>query len=85
MKYYLYILRSKTANKYYSGISQNPQRRLEYHNTIERGFTSCYRPWKIVFIKEYNSKSEAMSAEKKIKSWKSRKMIEKIINGKITL
>ena len=84
MNYYLYILKSQSAKKYYTGISQNPERRLEYHNTIEKGFTSRYRPWKIVFVKEYKSKSEAFVVEKKIKSWKSRKMIERIINGEIS-
>jgi putative endonuclease len=85
MRYYLYILVSKSSGKYYVGISQNPKRRLEYHNTLEKGFTSRYRPWEIVFTKEYNSKKEAMISEKKIKSWKNRKMIEKVINGGITL
>ena len=85
MIYYLYILRSKSANKYYTGISQNPKRRLEFHNTIEKGFTSRYRPWELVFQKEYNSKEKAMVIEKKIKSWKSRKMIEKVISKEINL
>ena len=85
MNYYLYILKSQSAEKYYTGISQNPERRLEYHNTIEKGYTSRYRPWKIVLVKGYKSKREAMSAERQIKSWKSRKMIEKLLDGKIIL
>jgi putative endonuclease len=85
MKYYLYILKSQSADKYYTGISQNPQVRLEYHNTIEKGFTSRYRPWKIMFVKEYSSKEKALLIEKKIKSWKSKKMIEKILSGDIEL
>ena len=85
MRYYLYILKSISVGRYYTGISQNPKRRLEYHNTLEKGFTSRYRPWEIVLIKEYNSKKEAMRAEKKVKSWKSTKMIKKVIKGEITL
>ena len=85
MKYYLYILKSQVADKYYTGISRNPQVRLEYHNTIEKGFTSRYRPWKIAFVIEFDSKSEAMKAEKKIKNWKSKKMIEKILSVDIEL
>ena len=85
MKYYIYILKSDKYDKYYTGISQNPQRRLEYHNTIEKGFTSRYRPWEIVFIKEFDSKKEAMTNEKRIKNWKSRKMIEKVLKGEIKL
>lgn len=85
MKYYLYILKSQIADKYYTGISQNPHRRLEYHNTLEKGFTSRYRPWKIVYTKEFNSKEEAMVMERKIKNWKSKKMIEKILSGEIEI
>ncbi|MFH1525990.1 MAG: GIY-YIG nuclease family protein [Bacteroidota bacterium] len=59
--------------------------RLEYHNTIEKGFTSRYRPWEIVYRKEYSTKHEALLAERKIKKWKSRIMIEKLIAGEIEI
>jgi len=85
MKYFLYILKSGRVEKYYTGISQNPKRRLEYHNSIEKGFTSRYRPWKIVFVKEFSSKKEAMQMERKIKGWKSKKMIERFLSGEIEL
>ena len=85
MKYFLYILKSKKYDKYYTGISQNPQGRLEYHNTLEKGFTSRYRPWKLMFVKEYSSKEEVRLIEKKIKDWKSKKMIEKILLGNFEL
>ena len=85
MGYFLYILKSKSIDKYYVGISQNPKLRLEYHNTIERGFTSRYRPWEIVYKQEFNSKKEASAIEQKIKAWKSKRMIERIVNGDIII
>ncbi|MHB1688038.1 MAG: GIY-YIG nuclease family protein [Ignavibacteriaceae bacterium] len=85
MKYFLYILKSKTVDKFYTGISQNPQLRLEYHNSFEKGFTSRYRPWKIVFTKEFQTKEEALNIERKIKGWKSRVMIERVISGEIKI
>ena len=85
MKHSLYILQSKSCGKYYVGISQNPEIRVQYHNTIEKGFTSRYRPWEIVFIKEFENKELAMEAERKLKSWKSKKMIKKVINLEIKL
>ena len=81
MSYFLYILKSKSAEKYYTGISANPEVRLSYHNTIEKGFTARYCPWEIVFTQEYPSKEIAHEIELKIKSWKSKKMIERIIKG----
>jgi len=85
MEHHLYILRSIKVYKYYVRISKNPERRLEYHNTIEKGFTSRYRPWEIVFTKKYKTKAEAMAVEKKIKGWKSRIMIEKLITGELEI
>ncbi len=85
MPYYLYILKSIAIDKFYIGISQNPEMRLSYHNSLERGYTSRYRPWKIIYTKKYDSKKEAASAEKKIKSWKSKKMIERLLNGEVRL
>ena len=85
MSYFVYILKSQSADKYYIGSSLDPERRLKFHNTIEKGFTSRYRPWELVYIKEYSSKKEALSAERKIKSWKSKKKVIKLINGEIDI
>jgi putative endonuclease len=85
MEYYLYILKSSKIGKYYIGISQNPQKRLDYHNTFEKGFTSRYRPWSIVYTQLFNSKFEASMAEKKLKNWKSKNMIERVIKREITV
>ncbi|HRN25422.1 MAG TPA: GIY-YIG nuclease family protein [Ignavibacteriaceae bacterium] len=85
MNYYLYILRSLNFERYYVGISENVERRLKFHNTIEKGFTSRYRPWEVVFKQEFSGKEAAMKAEKKVKGWKSRKMIEKLIIREINI
>ncbi|NTU59329.1 MAG: GIY-YIG nuclease family protein [Chlorobiaceae bacterium] len=84
-RYSLYILHSESADRYYVGISSDPERRRHFHNTIEKGFTSRYRPWSQVFVKEYPSKADAHAAETKVKSWKSRKMIERLIAGDLTI
>jgi putative endonuclease len=83
LEYFLYILRSVPSQIYYIGSSDDPKRRLQFHNTIERGFTARYRPWEIVFTKEFSTKTDALRAEKKVKSWKNREMIRKLIEGKI--
>lgn len=83
--YWLYILKSRTSDKYYIGVSQNPPVKLHYHNNLEKGFTSRYRPWEIVFTKEFPDRQQAQMIEKKIKSWKSRIMVEKIISGELEI
>ena len=83
--YCLYILKSESAPRYYYGISEDPERRLSCHNSIEKGFTSRYRPWKLVFVKQYPSRTEAHRAELTVKRWKSRSMTEKLIAGIVSL
>ena len=81
MNYFLYILNSLSADKFYIGIFANPELRLSNSNSFEKGFTSRYRPWKIVFTKMFLPKNEAIATGKKIKSRKSSKMILKVISG----
>jgi putative endonuclease len=65
--------------KYYIGSSSDPYKRLAYHNSIEKGFTSRFRPWKIVFMKEFDSKEIALKIENKIKRMKSHLFIDKLL------
>jgi putative endonuclease len=85
MGYRVYILYSPKFDKYYIGQSSHPQRRLSFHNTIEKGFTSRYRPWELVYMKEYGTRQEAKSIEQKIKSWKSKIRIKELISGRIVV
>lgn len=85
MSHFVYILQSEENDRYYVGRSQNPERRLEHHNTTSTGFTSRYRPWRLVFSQEFDSKEEAVKAEKLVKSWKSKKMTRYVVDGRIQL
>lgn len=78
--FYTYIIYSPAKDKYYIGISENPSERLKKHNARNKGFTNQANDWKIVFLKSFQSKSEALALEKQIKGWKSRIKILKLIN-----
>jgi putative endonuclease len=67
MLYFLYILQSRVNQKFYIGSSEYPERHLLYHASIEKGFTSRYRPWKLVFVQKFLPKSIAQKAERKTK------------------
>jgi len=79
--FYLYILYSQNADKYYIGHTDNVQRRLEEHNTADKNsFTSRYRPW--MLKQSFNvsdSRGEARRVENYLKRLKSRKTIEHLI------
>ena len=79
--FYTYILYSKTADKFYIGMSQNPEERLKKHQNKHKGFTNISSDWQIVFTREFPSKADALAFEKKIKGWKSRKMIQVLIDS----
>ncbi len=81
MSYYVYILYSKSFDKYYIGSSQDPGRRLESHNTSARSsYTAKYRPWEMaaIFVAG-ETRAEAEAMEKYLKQQKSKKLLERII------
>ena len=79
--FYTYILFSNTINKFYVGASENPEERLKKHNAKNKGFTNQANDWQIVFLKSFETKSEALAYEKQIKNWKSAIKIQKLISS----
>ena len=85
MRCSVYILYSEKIDKYYIGSSHDPQMRLYYHNLGQKGWTKRGIPWKLVYQKEYKDKMDAMRVERHIKKLKSRKIVEKIISGALSI
>lgn len=80
MHFIVYILFSNTKDRYYVGYtSEELAERLRKHNSNHEGFTGGLGDWQIKYKEVYNSKAVALQREKKIKNWKSRKQIEKLI------
>lgn len=69
--YYLYILECSDGSLY-TGITTDVNRRLREHNENKKGakYTSCRRPSKLIFEKEFKNRSEALVGEAKIKKLK---------------
>ncbi len=79
--FYTYIVYSTSKDKFYVGATENPDERIKKHNNKNKGFTNQAKDWEIVFLKEFETKSEALAFEKKIKAWKSKTMIQKLISS----
>jgi putative endonuclease len=79
--FYIYILYSDSADKYYIGHTNDIIRRLEEHNCAEKNsFTSRYRPWILkASFPVSESRREARIVENYIKNMKSRKIVERLI------
>ena len=76
---FVYIIQSIGYNRYYIGSTVDFERRLVEHNSGKTIATKNKGPWKFVFIKKYNTLVEARRLEYKLKRFKSRKIIERII------
>ena len=76
---FVYILKSLKNGKYYIGHTDNVYNRLEEHN---RGKTFSIKnsiPFEIKFSQEFSTKAHAMKIEKKLKTWKNKEILERII------
>ena len=72
--WYLYIAKTKT-NKYYTGISTNPTKRIIAHN---RGYGAKFAinqgPFILIYVSQsINSKKQARKLEIKIKNWSQKR------------
>jgi putative endonuclease len=81
---YTYILYSEQLDRYYIGSTRDlPEDRLRRHLSDHKGFTSKSKDWEIVYLEFHQEYISAHKRELQIKSWKSRKMIEKLISTKV--
>lgn len=80
MKGWVYILKC-SDDSYYTGSTNNLERRLEQHNKGEgANHTKNRLPVKLIYFEEYSRISKAFYREKQIQGW-SRKKKEALIKG----
>lgn len=78
----LYILYSSSLDKYYIGFTGDDlDERIRKHNSNHKGFTGKANDWVVKYTEIFTTKELAMRREKNIKNWKSRKMIELLIQS----
>ena len=63
----VYILRSLKTNRFYTGCTDNPDRRLEFHNSGTTPSTKSGIPWQLIWTSELMEKPLAAALELKIK------------------
>ena len=69
--YFVYILKSSTADKYYVGQTKDTESRLAFHNSSKARWTKRFQPWKIVYKERFITRSEAMIKESFLKKQKN--------------
>ncbi|MBN8703019.1 MAG: GIY-YIG nuclease family protein [Bacteroidetes bacterium] len=81
---YLYVYILECSDKsYYTGVTNNPDKRLIEHNTGEniKSYTYSRRPVKMIYCERFVDFNLAIKWEKRIKDW-NRKKKEALINEK---
>ena len=68
MVYTVYILYSEKFKKHYAGFTSDLDTRFRSHNEFGNDWSKRYRPWKIIFTKEFLDKMQALSYEKWLKT-----------------
>ena len=82
MKCSVYIIESLKTREYYIGSSYDPNLRLKLHNSGNVKATKYKRPYRLLFFQEFKNIKIARKVERKIKSWKRKNFIDKIITDK---
>ncbi len=79
--FFVYVLYSRSANKFYVGYTSNLESRLLSHNELgTKDWTKRYRPWELVYTESYQTKLSALKREKELKTGVGREFIRKMIN-----
>lgn len=76
--YYMYIV-CCSDKSFYTGITNNIQRRIQDHNTGNGSvYTAKRRPVILVYIEKFSTRKDACKRETQIKGWTKQKKIHLI-------
>ena len=82
MPFFVYILQNDKGRFYISQTSDIVER-LERHNKGKVFWTSSRGPWEMVCSQQFETRSEAMAEERRLKQLKSRKALEAYIAQRV--
>ena len=76
----VYVLYSDRYDKIYIGVTSDLGGRLLSHNELGvKGWTVRYRPWRLLYQEEYESKAQALKREQSLKSFRGRVFIRSLL------
>ncbi len=79
MEFIVYILYSDKFDKTYVGYTSSLIERFKSHNSLAKsGYTVRFRPWKVVYVEVFQSKTQAIVREKWLKSGHGRNFITEL-------
>jgi putative endonuclease len=82
MAFFLYILRNPDG-RYYIGQTSDLYLRIQRHNEDKVFSTKNRGPWEIAYSRSFQSRSEAMTEEKRLKALKSKRELDKLTSQRV--
>lgn len=79
----VYILESQKNGRYYVGSTDDIDRRINEHNIGKVFSTRNMRPWFVKVFVECGNLTEARSSEYRLKKYKRKDILDKVIKDKI--
>lgn len=80
MKGWLYILRNDETGRCYVGSTNNLDRRIKQHKNGHTRTTKVLKTFTLAYSEKYDNILDARLREKQLKSYKSKKYLEVLIN-----
>ena len=78
--YQVYILQSLKIERLYIGFTDNIEQRLAAHNRGDVRSTKAYRPYRVLRVEQYESKTDARKRELQLKrSGRLRKELKQLV------
>jgi len=78
----VYAIKSLHRNYIYKGFTSNLDDRIKRHNAGREKTTAPYKPFILIYTKDFSSRAEARTHEKWLKSSSGRKLLKEIIENK---
>ena len=75
--HYVYIIESISTGGWYFGSTADPEIRLEYHNRGWNRSTRSRGPWKVIFLREFETVATAYQFELELKRLRNKGFIRK--------
>jgi putative endonuclease len=80
LEHVVYILLSPHSSRTYVGVTSDLVNRMKSHNTFsKKRFTTRFRPWKVIHVEFFHSKSDALVREAFLKTGVGREWIQKLL------
>ena len=75
--YIVYVLKSKKNNFIYVGSTEDINIRLKLHNSGKVKSTKPYKPWELMEIREFETRSQAVKEERFLKTGQQKELLRK--------